>query len=229
MNTIQNPNSKMQYDGANFAWQNSRASEQRRQAARRNFAFWFLHFDFRAQRGFTLIEMLVVVGVMIVITAVVVANNVKFGGTILLQNLAYDIALSTRESQVYGMSVLRFGSEFNSPFGVHFDKSITNNKLYFIFADVNESNSYDSGEILQSTTITGGYFISGLCVTPVSGPEDCSPTVLDIIYKHPEPDAYIFANGQATQYQSARVTVSSPRNDSIGIWVEANGQISVHN
>lgn len=188
------------------------------------------HSKSESREGFTLVEMLVVVAVIIVVTSTVIANNNKFGGTILLQNLAYDIALSVRESQVFGVSVLRFGGSFDAPYGVHFElPGGEPSYTYTVFADINESNAYDPGELVSSTNITGGFSISQLCVTPPVGSEDCSPTQLDIVYQHPEPDAYIYANGQPTQYRSARITVRSPRNDVLNIHVELNGQISVHN
>ena len=57
------------------------------------------------RRGFTLIELLVVVAIIVVITGLILANSNKFGGQTMLQNLSYDIALSLREAQVYGISV----------------------------------------------------------------------------------------------------------------------------
>ena len=179
-----------------------------------------------SSRGFTLIEMLVVVAVIVIITATVLANNNKFGGVVQLQNLAYDIALSTREAQVYGVSTLHFHSTFNSPFGVHYD--LSSPLQYTIFADaVNTNGVYDSGENLQTTNITRGYQISQLCVTPNGGSEDCTATKLDITYQHPEPDAYIRANGQATLYRAARIVVSSPRGDTMSVSLDSNGEISV--
>ncbi|MDP3645696.1 MAG: prepilin-type N-terminal cleavage/methylation domain-containing protein [bacterium] len=196
-----------------------------------------------SDKGFTIIEMLVVVGIIVVVTATVLANNAKFGGTILLQNLAFDIALSTREAQIYGLSVQKFRSSFTSPFGVHFDINGGNNKTYTVFADAIgvENGHYDcpnpldkpTCELVQSTTITRGFHISDLCVTPISGTEDCNATVLDVVYKHPEPDAYIRicttpAQCSTTLNQRARVVVTSPRGDSTNICIEINGQISVH-
>jgi hypothetical protein len=182
--------------------------------------------------------MLVVVAIIIIVTSTVLANNAKFGGTILLENLAYDIALSTREAQIYGVSVARFNASgstvFTSPFGVHFDKTSGNNKVYVIFADaVSVNRHYDAGELLTSTQITRGYYIADLCTTD-SGTETCNRSTLDIVYKHPDPDAYICqgtdtCTGASPQlHQRARIVVASPRGDTTNICVDLNGQISVH-
>lgn len=180
--------------------------------------------------GFTLIEMVVVVGIIVVITAVVLANNTKFGGRVLLENFVYDIALSIRQAQVYGISVVRFGSSnFTAAYGMHFD--LASNASYSLFADaVTPNNVYENGELVQTTTLTRNFIISGLCVTPSSGPESCTPTItkLDVAYKRPEPDASIHANGNsATAYSSARIIVKSPRGDTMNVVVYSNGQISV--
>jgi type II secretory pathway pseudopilin PulG len=198
--------------------------------------FYNAHHNQKSGAAFTLIEMLVVVGIIVVVTTTVLANNSKFGGVILLQNLAYDIALSTREAQIYGISVRRFQSSFNSAFGVHYDLTGNNDKTYTIFSDSVgvENGHYEcpqpgttNCELVQSTSITRGFYIGDLCVT-TGGTEDCSPTTLDIVYKHPEPDAYIRIGTSATLYERARVVVMSPRGDSMNICVDLNGQISIH-
>src|SRR3989344_6228445 len=74
----------------------------------------------RSSTGFTLIELLVVTAIIVIVTSLVLINNNRFGGTVLLQNLAYDMAPSVREAQVYGISVLSFGGEFDFGYGMHF-------------------------------------------------------------------------------------------------------------
>ncbi len=63
-------------------------------------------------RGFSLIELIVVTGIFTVITAVVLANNAQFNNSVLLGNAAYDIALSVRQAQVYGLSTQAYSGEF---------------------------------------------------------------------------------------------------------------------
>ncbi len=185
------------------------------------------NYVLRSERGFTLIEMLVVIGVIVVVAGVVLANNTRFGGTVLLENFAYDVALQVRQSQVYGISVVRFGTNnFTAPYGVHFDTAL--NTQYLFFADaVNGNGFYDSGELVKTTTLTRGFKINRVCVTPLTGPEDCTITKLDVIYKRPEPDAYIRANSLAPTYGMGRVQLVSPRGDTMSVNIYNNGQISV--
>src|SRR5690606_40145653 len=65
--------------------------------------------------------------------------------------------------------------------------------------------TYDDGEAVRSTVIEGGFAVSELCATPLSGTETCGLTQLDILYIRPEPDAFIRVNGAGTLYREARI------------------------
>lgn len=199
-----------------------------------------------AGRGFTLVEMLVVIGIIVVISGIVLANNNRFGGIVQLQNLAYDIALSIRQAQVYGISVSRFNNSttFAAAYGMHFETVSPNN--YILFGDVNPppNGTYDVGapvsEIVQSTTIQSGYTIAYLFVTPPGGTESATGTVttLDITYRRPNPDACIRKNADIVTFsvkgrcisginEQARIVVRSPRGDLKNVLIYTSGQISV--
>ena len=180
------------------------------------------------QAGFTIIELLAVTAIMVVITTLVLSNNNKFNGTVLLQNVAYDIALSIREAQVYGISVQNFKGSFNAPYGMHFQVNGDSTSLYVLFADaVTTNGTYDAGELVQSTTLSGNYRIYDLCVTPPSAAEICGLTTLDITFVRPEPDAYIRSSATVGLNSSARIRVRSSSGAARDIIVGANGQISV--
>ncbi|MEK7601465.1 MAG: prepilin-type N-terminal cleavage/methylation domain-containing protein [Patescibacteria group bacterium] len=184
---------------------------------------------YNLSRGFTLIELMVVTGIIAIISGLVLVNNNKFGGAVLLENLAYDMALSLRQAQVYGISVQRFNGAFGAAYGVHFTPSAGGaQSLYVLFADaVNKNGLYDSGELVQSTKVAQGYTVSNLCAN-AAGSETCAQaSALDITFQRPEPDAYIRISGAGSLYESATITVSSPRGDTRRITVYANGQISV--
>ena len=179
--------------------------------------------------GFTLIELLVVTAIFTVITSLVLASNSRFGGAVLLENLAYDIALSIRQAQIYGIAVHRFGTNnFGVGYGEHFE--MTSPTTYVLFGDVNQTGLYDDPtELVTSTDIGRGYYIADLCVTPSNDPtETCGVRKLDILFKRPEPDAYIRADGSTSVInQRGRIIVKSPRGDQMSIVIEATGQIGV--
>jgi len=201
-----------------------------------------------SEHGFTLIELLVVIGIITIVSALIFADNNRFGGQALLDNLAYDIALSVREAQVYGISVRQTtAGQFNSGYGMHFNiNTPALQTTYNLFADSKNATNqpvpdgiYEPGEdVSPSPFIIGrGFYITQLCVTNAVGEDCASAKSLDILYVRPEPDAYISINGTLqydvggnllpSSYTQARIVVTSPRGDSMNILVLSNGQISV--
>src|SRR3989344_3995148 len=81
-------------------------------------------------RGFSLIELLVVISIFSIISLVVLANHSRFNSSVLLGSLAYKIALSFRETQVYGLSVQGQSTNFQVGYGIHFSGGTT----YTLFA-----------------------------------------------------------------------------------------------
>jgi len=175
--------------------------------------------------AFTVIELLVVCGIMVVVSAIIFANNNRFGGQVLLQNFAYDLALSVRQAQVYGISVRRFGaSTFSAGYGMHFD--LQDPYDYVLFADAASpvNGLYDGpSELVQSTSINRGYFVSKLCApagTDASCTSGTSVSKLDVLFIRPEPDAWISGDASSCVLNkslcqpSARIVVESPRGDS---------------
>jgi len=188
--------------------------------------------------GFTLIELLISVSIIVIITGVVLANHNRFNSTIFLGNLAYDIALSIREAQIFGLSVKEFKSSFKLGYGVHFD--LADNKSFILFADLDRDQLYDdpltggTDEVVEKLNITRGNKISLICATPVGGVSACSgnngPTKLDISFLRPNPEAVIKnPDLPGIQYERARIVVSSVDGDTREVLVESTGQISVQN
>lgn len=54
--------------------------------------------------GFSLVELIVAVSIMLTITSVVIFKQSKFSSDVLITNLAYEIMLAIREAQVFGIS-----------------------------------------------------------------------------------------------------------------------------
>lgn len=187
----------------------------------------------KQQRGFTLIELLVVVGILVVISGIILTNYSKFGGQILLRNLAYDIALSIRQAQVYGISARSFlGAQFAAGHGVYFDlvDPSVGDTSFFLYTDVDNNSFFTSAgtEWVETFSIGRGYTIDRVCV-PSGASETCGVTQLDILFRRPEPDAIIRAStgGGFATYDRARIVLESPQENKLSVLIETTGQISV--
>jgi len=186
-----------------------------------------------AARGLTLIELLVVMGIFSVISLVVLANHSRFNSSVLLGSLAYDIALSIREAQVYGLSVKQYGSNFQVGYGLRFAGASS----YTFFADTNANKRYDSGidSIVQTFSVGRGHTIQRFCGITVSGVEECSGGAgpgtidhLDVVFFRPDPDA-LFSSNSTTLYSSGKIIVTSPSGETRTVHIVSTGQISVTN
>lgn len=199
------------------------------------------HNDGFAQKsaGFTLLELMVVGAVFALLSAIVLANNSRFGNVIVLQNLAHDMGLTIREAQVYGISVKRCDStevtgcttenQFKLAYGMHF---VQNSANYQLFADLDASGAYTSEETVKDLVIAGGYRVSDMCLrTSASSDDTCGQSELNIVFLRPEPDACIngvFVDSRCvSNFVRAKIIVASNRDDHATIIVERSGQISV--
>ncbi|MBL7045636.1 MAG: type II secretion system protein [Parcubacteria group bacterium] len=188
------------------------------------------------KRGFSLIELLVSISILVAITSVLLANHSRFGGNLLVGNLAYDVALSIRQAQLFGLSAREFkptvgSGRFDIGYGVHFSTSDLNS--YTLYADFDLNNTYEtaSDEIEEIFSIKQGYKVKRFCATQISGSEDCSDagaiSTLNITFLRPDPDANIRVNGSIVTYTAATIVVESPQGKERSILIESTGQISI--
>jgi prepilin-type N-terminal cleavage/methylation domain-containing protein len=190
--------------------------------------------------GFTLVELLITIVIFVMLTGVVLFNQNKFDSTILLKNLAYDIALTIRQAQTYGVNVKEspISGDFTS-YGVYI--KIEENKKIIFFSDLSSSKDRrfsdadttcspndTSSECLQKYTLKRGNYISKLCVLDTDG--SCLDVdELTINFVRPNPDAYIYADDDfVNRKKYAEIELSSSDNSSkISVVVTSVGQIYV--
>jgi prepilin-type N-terminal cleavage/methylation domain-containing protein len=114
-------------------------------------------------KAFTLVELMVSTAIILVISGVLFSNQQEFGRTMLLKNTAYDIALSLRNAQTYGIGSRGVSAVTkNAGYGIEF--SSTKQDSFVFFADT-------------SPTIAAKAISSGIPATPVSKPGDGVYTV----------------------------------------------------
>lgn len=190
-----------------------------------------------------MVETLAALGIFILITTIVFVGNNHFNNTILLTNLAYDVALTVSRAQSYGVSVKQFGTgdeSFNVGYGVHFrlcgatvDTNESDDTSFVLFADANRNQYYEKpGEFLERYLIRRGNKINSLSWVDSSGNVAALTGGADISFERPDPDAsFVFfdCSGNIVSYdaRAVRVEVISPAGLTKNINIETTGQISV--
>ena len=189
------------------------------------------------QRGFSLLELLLVIGIFVTITTIGLVSYSQFSGRTLLDNLAYDVALSIRQAQYYGLSVREqtiSGSSFETAYGIYFNASEI--ASYVFFADTNRngecgSDSSCAGELIDRFFLGRGYVVSDLCATKPGGTKRCMSTgeltYLAISFDRPDPDAIFRTDFTGEVYEEVTITVRAPKGREQNISVASTGQIAV--
>ena len=186
-------------------------------------------FSLKTNQAFSLVELLVTIGILTMVSGVVFLNQSQFNNNVLIENLAYEISLAIRQAQSYGIQVKQTRTGFGEGYGVYFD---TDSDGLIIFTDDDPNFFYDVGsdDIVDVLKMTDGNKVSKLCVDAYGSVDDVS-----IVFLRPNPDAIFCYKETASSscisnYSNVEIEVSNGRTGddlvtkSIKIW--NTGQIS---
>ena len=173
-------------------------------------------------KGFTLLEVLVTLSIVVIVASLIFANYPKFKEGISLKKTSQEIALTIREAQNYALSVKEFEGRYES-YGAHFE--ILSPKSYIIFSDLNEDNEYDGpGEKVKEFVIQTNDKITDLCGGYDAG-YVCDPAYLDIIFTRPSP--VVTLKSDIKDYSGVKIVITSPRGKEKSVIVWMSGQVSI--
>ncbi len=123
-----------------------------------------------ASRGFGLMELIIATALFGIIASLILLTYSKVGEQFALSSLAYDVALSFRQAQSYGISVHEFRNggmgTFDVGYRLHFDA--TNLYTYVLFADARASEFSHpalTGSFDSAYTETGCTGLAPECVS----------------------------------------------------------------
>ena len=189
--------------------------------------------DLKNNKGFSLIELLVSVAVLVIVSGLVFFNQSGFNNSILIENLAYEISLTIRQAQSYGLQSKESEKEANVfmiGYGVYFD--LSDSSRLILYADGDSSGGtdhrYDGGvqdEIIDTLKMTNNSTIEKLCVgNPCVEVTDGK---LDIAFVRPNPTAFINYTAGPDEIEICEIHIKSARDEQKKIVVNKIGQISI--
>jgi len=191
---------------------------------------------------------------MTVVSSVILFDTGRFNSSVLLRGLAYQVGLSLREAQLFGVAVKETGvgtNDFSSAYGVYFPSSLIGVRggSYPLFIDLNANGVYDDGvsSVIENYTLQNYFIVASICGV-ANGAMQCvgiCPTVLPngvgactsnalewlvVSFHRPDPDAILKGMttfGTTVLFASAIVTVESTAGSTRAVSISSTGQIVV--
>jgi prepilin-type N-terminal cleavage/methylation domain-containing protein len=172
--------------------------------------------------GFTLIELMVTLSIFVIVSGIVLFNQGKFNSSIVLTNLAYDVALGIRQAQIFGVSG-KVGSSaigMKPQYGVNFKAgTYSDDTVQFkMFSDA-DNNFYltSENETLETMKISRGNYISQISIFSNVTGTWTNVNDLSIVFRRPEAEAYFYATAidnqvLSNQYNEVKIRVTSDAN-----------------
>lgn len=174
--------------------------------------------------GFTLVEVLVSLGIFAMLTGVVLSNYRGYNTNALFANSSEDIVLALRQAQVYGVGVKGAGTSFNVPYGVYFNTVNPNQVIIFADRGMTPDGKYvavDDNPIIE--TINWVDVVTSSSIK--CGGFTCGGTELSITFKRPNPDAMI-RDGSGATFTNAEISITKGTKTS-KVYISSAGQISL--
>ncbi len=142
------------------------------------------------RRGFTLVELMVVVAITVILSTILLARTRQPTRELELKVAAQNLSADLRGVQglaLSGGSVSCGGVDMVPYYGLRIQADSSGQATYYIFADCNRNNIYDSSsnDFITNTITLNNIFVNS--TTPASGGADW----LDIVYSPPGPSVAI--------------------------------------
>lgn len=184
-------------------------------------------------RGFTLIEVVVVIGVIAFIATITLISFPQFSERVGIEQEAGKLVLALRKAQSYALAVREFqpGSSLFPAYGVNV--SMNNPLQYIIFGDPNVTNRFENflNEAVETVAVEKRVSISRICGNSQSIPQgSCALSSADIVYVRPAPTIVLTGvdSGISALYNDIKVILRSfdgSIEKNVIIW--STGQISI--
>lgn len=194
----------------------------------------FLKWKMRLNKGFTLVELLMCIGIMMLMTTALLDNYPETSMRLNVNNTVHKVTALMREAQIRGSAVDSVSSSVGG-YGMYFDRNTKEQVLLFADAiDTSIERPYGLGvgnglydtipitEKKKSIILLPGYSFKRICVTNGTVYVCNHETALDIesltiSFSRPSSIAHIYVNGDSSvEYSSACIEVHSPKSPKSG-------------
>ncbi|HEY4502989.1 MAG TPA: type II secretion system protein [Candidatus Paceibacterota bacterium] len=198
-------------------------------------------FKLQTNRGMTYVELIVVLSIFSVMSAVVMYNYGAFQGKVDIKNLANDLALKMVQAQrdaSYGKfpSLAQQGSiapTWKPAYGIYFDLPVDNKSFYY-FSDLNNDKLYQgtncTGECVEKISITKNNIISLLRVVYQDG-SSSTPTKMTVSFTRPNLNSEVVVDAGTTPLANVsyvEISTTSPKGNIAKILIYASGRIQIN-
>lgn len=149
-------------------------------------------------KGFTLIELIVVFSIIAVLSAIIFSGNALEQRKLALQRASFELIQNVREIQEMAMAAQEFdcNSQITHSFGLYFNLGTS----YQLFADCNSNRTKDSFDlVIREVNLENSIEIS-----------DLSPSPLNVVFRPPDPVTYINGMSQGTEAEITFSLISDP-------------------
>lgn len=189
-------------------------------------------------KGFTLVELMIVIAIFAIITTIAMADQGKLNSSVLLSNLAYDVALSVRQAQTYGIGVkydINGSSDQSTGFGIFFDSVNSPDTITLYTRASADSTMYDDTvDILEKRyqfSNQRGNRVAELYCGTAELVNKCEK--VSVIYKRPNPEPILYGvkSGIESQFSGTVYVVLKSVDGTLcrTVAIASSGQISVGN
>jgi type II secretory pathway pseudopilin PulG len=186
-------------------------------------------------RGFTVIELLVTLSIVVLVTGVVMIRYSSFNSSVLLTSQAYTLAFDLREAQSLAVSVRGNSSKFREEYGMYF--AMTSPDEYVLFQDDNANGDqsparYHTNEMVGvPNKVDSRFTLVDICGTNSSSrtcySDDAAFNNIAISFKRPDFDADLYSPVKS-DLQSVEIVIGSKDSSQTkSVIVYASGQIAV--
>lgn len=188
----------------------------------------------KTNAAFTLVELMVSTGIIILISSMIFFNFPRFRQKTALDNAARELSLAIRDAQARAVAVSISGGAPRSNYGINL-KTSGGGTAYTLFSDGGgvPNKKFDGGDL----TVKSFVFNSGVRVSSFTFPSDSNPspcnsgsTEMNILFYRPDPTTVVAdsAGTPCNPYGPFNITLRSPDGSEtriISVW--RTGQVSI--